>query len=344
MLAAVLTSTAYAQEPNRVAKTKPCAHPQVLIAGGENLQPGDTALASAELYDLAAKTFSSTGNMVLARFGHTATTLADGRILLAGGYSSGFALTATAEIYDPATGMFSPTGSMNVARVSHTATLLRDGTVLITGGISNDDTDVASAEIYHPTSGSFTLTGPMMIARETHSATLLNTGAVLITGGYNNESLTLLQSAELYRPWTHRFFKVRGNLVAPGSQSAILLSNGRVLLVGGSDPLACCPHGANKGAEIYHPWFGTFRKTRGDMQEIRSSPTLTLLHDGEVLVAGGYPYEGELNDAEPYDPIAQTFTLTNNLMSSARGGAYRHVVAGRFGSSGRGISPRQTSG
>jgi hypothetical protein len=56
------------------------------------------------------------------------------------------------------------------------------------------------------------------------------------------------------------------------------------------------------------------------MQEFRQSPTVTLLRDGEVLVAGGYPYEGELNDAELYDPVTQTFTLTDNVMSSERGG------------------------
>ncbi len=56
------------------------------------------------------------------------------------------------------------------------------------------------------------------------------------------------------------------------------------------------------------------------MHEVRTSPTLTLLRDGKVLVAGGYTYEGELNDAELYNPISQTFTLTDNVMSSERGG------------------------
>lgn len=207
----------------------------MLIAGGLTLQSdAETPIASAELYDIATKTFSSAGNMIVARVEHTATTLRDGRILLAGGYDL-VGPTATAEIYDPATGTFSATGNMSVPRVLHTATLLRDGTVLITGGYTTDDIDVASAEIYNPGGGSFTLTGPMMIARETHSATLLNTGAVLITGGYNNESFTLLQSAELYRPQRHRFFEVRHNLVEPGSQPAILLKNGRVLL--SADPI-----------------------------------------------------------------------------------------------------------
>jgi hypothetical protein len=325
LLAAVLDSTAFAQKSARAAKANACVHPQVLIAGGDTLlqSTGETPLAIAELYDVATKTFSSAGNMVVARFWHTATTLRDGRVLLAGGYDL-VGPTATAEIYDPATGTFSATGSMSVPRVLHTATLLRDGTVLVTGGVSTDNTDVTSAEIYNPIIGSFTLTGPMTIAREAQSATLLNTGAVLIAGGYNAEGP--LQSAELYFPRRHRFVRIHHNLVAtvrPGNsegEPATLLRNGTVLMVGESDPNACCPSGVNEGAEIYHPWFRSFHKTKYDLQEIRTDPTITLLHDGKVLIAGGYPLEGELDDAEIYNPTSQTFTLTDNVMSSERGG------------------------
>ncbi len=91
---------------------------RVLVAGGRdpNAKESNFTLASAELYDPMKGTFSPTGSLTTARSGPTATLLADGRVLIAGGLGDDpntmgdtVALTS-AELYDPATGTFGPTG------------------------------------------------------------------------------------------------------------------------------------------------------------------------------------------------------------------------------------------
>src|SRR5687768_16701906 len=77
-------------------------------------------------------TFTATGDMTSRRHLHTATLLADGRVLIAGGNSLLSQRTqSSAELYDPRSGTFTLTGNMATPRVVHTATLLPDGRVLI---------------------------------------------------------------------------------------------------------------------------------------------------------------------------------------------------------------------
>jgi hypothetical protein len=128
----------------------PFANGKVLIAGGFGGGGGilaDDILASAELYDPAAGTFSPTGSMAAARINHTATPLHNSKVLVAGGFNFGGVL-ASAELYNPATGTFSATGSMTAARTQHTATPLDNGEVLVAGGGFGGGIQLDSAELY----------------------------------------------------------------------------------------------------------------------------------------------------------------------------------------------------
>ena len=77
----------------------------------------------------ASGTFALTGSLNTARWGHTATLLPSGEVLVAGGFGTAGEGNpiAGAELYNPATGKWTATGSMSSARVFFTATLLSTG-------------------------------------------------------------------------------------------------------------------------------------------------------------------------------------------------------------------------
>lgn len=293
---------------------------KVLVTGGRN---GNTALASAELYDPATGIFTVTGSLTTERCAHSATLLQNGKVLIAGGYnfggSGGLPTLATAEIYDPGTGTFSATGSLGTGRAGHSATLLVSGKVLVAGGANSDSgftyTTLASAELYDPVAGTFSPTGSLNTARSA-PATLLNNGHVLVAGG-SNLSTGVLASAEIYDP-TAGTFSFTGSLItARSGHSATLLQTGKVLVAGGDN------NGGNgsflASAELYDPSTGTFTAT-GSLNNEREGQSATLLTNGQVLIVGGFvtPIAQQTYDmSELYDPASGVF-IFNAPTNSAR--------------------------
>jgi hypothetical protein len=201
----------------------------VLITGGgaESDGPGST-IASAEIFDAATLKFRPSGSMHQARIAHSATLLADGRVLVAGG--RGAEVNDGAEIYDPKSGTFSETGRMTAARYKHTAGLLPDGRVLLAGGSDERDWHgtLSSAEIYDPRRGTFTATSSLNDARFKLPgvAVQVRSGRLLIAGGN--------RQAEIYDSVSGKFAVVPGDMGdARHYMSETLLSDGRVLLAGG---------------------------------------------------------------------------------------------------------------
>jgi large repetitive protein len=286
---------------------------KVLIAGGVDIfnsnQTGTnyTPLSSAELYNSASGNWTATGNLDTGRESHTATLLANGKVLVAGGYDG--ADLASAGLYDPASATWAATGSLNTARDTHTATLLSNGNVLVAAGFSGSGI-LPSAELYDSTSGTWTNTGSLAVARGYHTATLLANGKVLVAGGDDGGGHALT-SAEIYDPpsgtWTGT-----GSLGIPRAQhTATLLADGKVLVAGGFDSSG---H-ESASAELYDPASGTWTAT-GSLTTARMIHTATLLPNGNVLVAGGN--FTPLASAELYDPASGTWMATGSL-ATARG-------------------------
>lgn len=213
---------------------------KVLIVGGYSVNSFCCALSSAEIFDPATGTFSTTGFMAVGRRNHTATRLKDGRVLVAGGYNGlngnadGSGNVNSPEIYDPVTGTFDSTGDMSSVRRFPTANILSNGRVLITGGYGGNNAALSSADSYKARTGVFESEGSMHTPRGRHTATLLLNGEVLIVGGYDGAG-TAFSSAELYNPSTGRFSPTGSMAEARWRHAETRLLNGNVLITGGSD-------------------------------------------------------------------------------------------------------------
>jgi hypothetical protein len=130
---------------------------RILIAGGQGAAVPGGVHVSAEAYDPSSGQFLAVGPMPRAHGkGHTATLLADGRVLILGGWSGEFfEPTAAAEIFDPATNSFTAVGRMILPRFEHEAALLADGRVMIVGGQSDEGDNLRFTEIFDPATGIF---------------------------------------------------------------------------------------------------------------------------------------------------------------------------------------------
>jgi len=86
--------------------------------------------------------------MTTTRYGHTATLLSSGKVLVVGGVGGPF--LASAEQYDPATGNWTAVGALTTARSQHTATFLPDGKVLVAGVLTKPAFFPAQSSMIRP--------------------------------------------------------------------------------------------------------------------------------------------------------------------------------------------------
>jgi galactose oxidase-like protein/Kelch motif protein len=307
---------------------------EVLVTGGFNNTDG--YLASAELYNPVTGKWRFTGSMTVPREGHEAVLLQNGQVLVAGGLNASTfqASLASAELYNPATGTWTPTGNMTTGRESFALTVLANGEVLAAGGFSNGS--LSNAELYNPATGQWSSTGSIVgnnIVND-NGAVLLQTGEVFAasTNLYNPSTATWsttssppvggfipiallpngdvwtagnLSGDSLYNPSTNQwttFAPPPCTTLHQGCEAAAAtLTSGKVLVAGGVTRVNAQPYPldeTNGLAALFDPSTLTWATT-GSMHTSRVGETMTVLSNGQVLVAGGDTFEKHLGRLVP---------------------------------------------
>ena len=254
---------------------------------------------------------------------HTATRLADGKILLVGGTQNAWDGLADVEIFDPTTGQTSRAAPLHAAQFYHSATLLPDGRVLVVGGAGGGWLN--DAEVYDPSTDMWTAVPPLYSHSNNHTATLMKNGRVLVVGG-GIGSCQATERVEIFDPQTNAWTEAKSLDFSRNTHTAALLDDGRVLVVGGWSTWKDCGSFPPDGdAMLYDPQTNTWTAT-GPMVKPRQFGTTVRLPDGRVLVAGGLSYADPTPviwaSTEIYDPASNTWTAAAAL-AQAR---YSHIL------------------
>jgi Galactose oxidase, central domain len=271
--------------------------------------------------------FRSISDMATPRYQHTATLLADGRVLIAGGRSLQDPLLATTELWDPTTEAFTSGPPLVVGRFGHTATRPIDGRVLIVGGVATSrpmEAGTRQIELWDPATGTFRAAGLTTFPHTAALSTvLLADGRVLIIGGVDCNVLPdgtqadraarlrcqpQLLTTEIWDPATESVTPTGSLEQEHDWASAKLLADGRVFVLGGG----ALP---TIGSEVWDPATGAWSRGGAPTHARLGGQSATLLRDGSVLVVGGQtgtlngdPFPPPLRAADVWDPATSSFS------------------------------------
>lgn len=213
-------------------------HTATLLGGGLVLLTGGVTASgqpSAELYDPFTDTTTALAGLNVARAGHSALRLADGRVLIHGGSGMTVGSVPPPELYDPATRSFTLLPAVDPAgRANHACLHSAGGSVYVIGG-----EDVIEGEPMRSTlriNGTSAQTAPAMrVARNLPRATAMSDGRIWVAGGNSAVGFQAEASTEILAADGSAWTAGPTMAFARAHHTVDRLVTGKLLVIGGND-------------------------------------------------------------------------------------------------------------
>jgi hypothetical protein len=241
-------------------------------------------LSTAEIFDVATKTWSATAPLSAPRRQMAVAVLGTGVVLSIGGRTTDDSTTAVTitEAYNPATSTWSTRAPLKEARWGAGAAVLSNGKVLVVGGFTATGAAV-SGELYDPGADTWSDAGKVSIPSPLVRPLALDDGRAVVVG---NKFTVVYDSST--NTWTSTTLRPSSG----GIPALARLTNGLVLATGGLDGTASA-----SSADLWNPSTRTWTATTA-MATQRNEHVATALPDGRVLITGGKLGATPLSTAE----------------------------------------------
>jgi len=246
--------------------------------------------------------------------GHAA--LADGRILVVGGYGGGGNNMGipNAEIFDPSTNSWTVVPKMAYSRWYPTATTLSDGRILVTGGWqTGEHTNAGIPEIYNPISNTWTQLSNSNNPFETYPFIYqIPDGRLVHVNG--SEYATVTDTLDL----TTQSWSVVDSIITDGGSASMFLP-GKIMKAGSAADSQNVGNSSNTTYVLDMTQATPSWQQTPSMVYPRSFLNLTTLPDGTVLATGGETDKngGDISKAvyaaELWNPQTQTWTTMASM-------------------------------
>ncbi len=289
---------------------------------------------------------------------HTATVMADSRVLVTGGFNfvsfsvaagglvrtGGSTVTVTINNHpflvgqiinvSPGEALF-PAGNKTITFITTNTFLYTEtgtnGSSTATQTISAN-IPINSCEIFDPSTFSWQNVANMRTPRAGHAAALLQDGRVLVCGGYKTSPNTSISLSEIYNP-INNFWTATGNMTSSKYDHNLIYINiagssfsgggGMVFAMGGNTGIATL-----KSVELYNTTtqiWGNLAFGGSNSYQFSASGA-AVMPDGRILVAGGIAGITANNNVSVFDPLNAVWNNDINTTLSIAKSACKAIL------------------